>query len=175
MIQEQIKILLEKERAEDIESAAIFCGDLQIYVRKERLLDLCRYLMAEENLRFNFLSMITAVDYLGRKDKRFEAIYSLYSIPYHHRLMLKLRLTENEDAPSLTSLWDTADWQEREVFDMFGIKFIGHPDLRRILMDDDWVGYPQRKDFPLTYEMPEFSHNRGQIDLRKRDPERETP
>ena len=70
----------------------------------------------------------------------------------------------------MTSLWRTADWQEREVYDMFGIEFTGHPDLRRILMDDDWVGHPQRKDFPLTYEAPHFTHNKGEIDTRHEAP-----
>lgn len=175
MLSEQLKESLEKARADDIESSAIFRGDLQIYVKKERLLDLGGYLKNDDNLKLDFLSMITAADYLSLKDKRFEIVYSLYSIPYHHSLILKIRLAENEDAPSLTGLWDTANWQEREVFDMFGIKFSGHPDLRRILMDDDWIGHPQRKDFPLTYEMPEFSHNRGQAELHERNPERETP
>jgi NADH-quinone oxidoreductase subunit C len=172
MLPEQLKSQIEKDCADDIESSAIYRGDVQFYVRKDRLVELCRYLRDNQNLGFNFLSMITAADYLGKREPRFDIVYSLYSISYHHRVMLKIRLAENEDAPSLTGLWDTANWQEREVFDMFGIKFAGHPDLRRILMDDDWVGYPQRKDFPLTYEMPEFSHNRSNAQLRPRNPER---
>lgn len=173
MLSEQLKSQIEKDRADDIESSAINHGELQLYVRKERLIELCRYLRNDANLRFNFLSMITAVDYFENRDKRFDIVYSLYSINYHHRIMLKIKLSENENAPSLTGLWDTANWQEREVFDMFGINFSDHPDLRRILMDDDWVGFPQRKDFPLTYEMPEFSHNRGNTQLRQRNPERD--
>ncbi len=173
MLLEQLKSQIEKDRADVIESSAIYRGDLQFYVRKDRLVELCRYLRNNQNLCFNFLSMITAADYLGRREPRFDVVYSLYSINYHHRLMLKIKLSENEDAPSLTGLWDTANWQEREVYDMFGIKFIGHPDLCRILMDDDWVGYPQRKDFPLTYEMPEFSHNRGNAQPRPKNPERD--
>jgi NADH-quinone oxidoreductase subunit C len=172
MLPGQLKTQIEKDRADDIETSAIIRGDLQMYIKKDRLIDLCHYLMINANLKFNFLSMITAADYLGKREKRFDVVYSLYSIEYHHRIMLKIMLSENETAPSLTQLWDTADWQEREVYDMFGIKFAGHPDLRRVLMDDDWVGYPQRKDFPLTYEMPEFSHNRGNAQLRPNNPER---
>jgi NADH-quinone oxidoreductase subunit C len=175
MLPEQLKELLEKERAEDILSAVLTCGDLRVGIDKGKLIDFCNYLQDEENLKFNFLSMITAADFLGKKEKRFEIVYVLYSILYHHSVMLILSISENEEVPSLTGLWDTADWQEREVFDMFGIRFSGHPNLRRILMDDDWVGYPQRKDFPLTYEMPEFTHNRGQIDIRDTNPEREAP
>ncbi|NLI16891.1 MAG: NADH-quinone oxidoreductase subunit C [candidate division Zixibacteria bacterium] len=172
MLPEQLKSQIEKDCADDIESSAIYRGDVKFYVRKDRLIELCRYLRDNQNLGFNFLSMITAADYLDKREKRFEIIYSLYSIPYHHRVMLKIRISENEEVPSLTCLWDTADWQEREVYDMFGIKFTGHPNLRRILMDDDWVGYPQRKDFPLTYELPEFSHNRGNVQIRPTNPER---
>jgi NADH-quinone oxidoreductase subunit C len=172
MLSEQLKTQIEKDRPDDLISATIFHGDLQLYVMKDRLVELCRYLMADINLKFNFLSMITAADYLGKREKRFDVVYSLYSIEYHHRIMLKIMLSENEDTPSLTGVWDTANWQEREVYDMFGIKFAGHPELRRVLMDDDWVGYPQRKDFPLTYEMPEFSHNRGNAQLRPKNPER---
>jgi NADH-quinone oxidoreductase subunit C len=172
MLPGQLKKQIEKDRADDIETSAIIRGDLQMYVKKDRLIDLCRYLMTDANLKFNFLSMITAADYLGKREKRFDVVYSLYSIEYHHRIMLKIMLSDIEPAPSLVELWDTANWQEREVFDMFGIKFAGHPDLRRVLMDDDWVGHPQRKDFPLTYEMPEFSHNRGNAQLRPGNPER---
>lgn len=165
MLPQQIKAQLEKDRTADFESIEVVRGDVAAYIKKENLIDLCRYLRDTPDLEFNFLSMITAVDFLSKRTKRFDVVYSLYSIPNHHRILLRVKLDENEEIPSLTCLWDTANWQEREVYDMFGIKFSGHPDLRRILMDEDWVGYPQRKDFPLTYEQPEFSHNRGRIQL----------
>jgi NADH-quinone oxidoreductase subunit C len=170
MLVEKIRERLEKNRADDFESLLIRAGDLVGIVKKDRLVELCRYLKRDSDLQFNFLSMITAVDYLAKKAKRFEVVYSLFSIPQHHRIMLKVAADEDEEVPSLTGLWDTADWQEREVYDMFGIKFSNHPDMTRILMDDDWVGYPQRKDFPLTYEMPEFSHNRDNIKLNDKTP-----
>jgi NADH-quinone oxidoreductase subunit C len=170
MLVEKIRERLEKNRADDFESLLIRAGDLVGIVKKDRLVELCRYLKRDSDLQFNFLSMITAVDYLDKKTDRFEVVYSLFSIPQHHRIMLKVAADEDEEVPSLTGLWDTADWQEREVYDMFGIKFSNHPDMTRILMDDDWVGYPQRKDFPLTYEMPEFSHNRDNIKLNDKTP-----
>jgi NADH-quinone oxidoreductase subunit C len=173
MLVDQIKKQLEKECPDDLEELYVFRSGLVGYVKKERFVDLCRYLKDNVNLKFNFLSMITATDYLGKRQKRFEVVYSLFSIVYHHRIMLKVRLDEDEEVPSLTVLWDAANCQEREVFDMFGIKFVNHPDLTRILMDDDWVGHPQRKDFPLTYETPEFSHNRDRIYLNDKSPDKE--
>ena len=175
MLVDQIKEHLEKKRGDDFESISITRGDLVGYVKKEKFVELCQWLRKDPDLQLNFLSMITAADYLESRDKRFEVVYSLFSIPQHHRIMLKVKANENETVPSLTSIWDTADWQEREVYDMFGIVFEGHPGLKRILMDDDWVGYPQRKDFPLTYETPEFSHNRDKINLNDKTPGEELP
>ncbi len=170
MLVDQIKEHLEINRADDFESIEIIRGDLVGYVKLDTFVELCRWLKTDPDLQFNFLSMITAADYLDDKDKRFEVVYSLYSIPQHHRIMLKLRVDEGEKVASLTELWDTANWQEREVYDMFGIEFEGHPDLTRILMDEDWVGYPQRKDFPLTYELPAFSHSADKTTLKDKSP-----
>ena len=170
MLVDQIKEHLQSNRSDDFESLEIVRGDLTGRVRVDKLIELCRYLKNDRDLEFNFLSMITAVDYLGIREKRFEVVYSLFSIIHHHRIMLKIAVDEEEKVPSLTLLWDSANYQEREVFDMFGIVFPGHPNLKRILMDDDWVGYPQRKDFPLTYETPEFSHNRDKIILDNKTP-----
>ena len=173
MLVDQIKEQLDNKRADDFESLYILRGDIVGIVKKEQLIDLCQYLKDNPNLQFDFLSMITAADYLGKNEKRFEVVYSLYSIKQHHRIMLKIACDENEEIPSLTALWDTANFQEREVYDMFGIRFSNHPNLTRVLMDDDWIGHPQRKDFPLTYEAPEFSHNRDNIELDDKSPDRE--
>jgi len=143
-----------------------FRGDLNVVLKPGDIPEICRFLKTEADLKLNFLSCITAADYLNVREPRFEVVYVLFSIPNKYRVILKTRVDENEDVPTLTGLWDTANWQEREVFDMFGIKFSGHPNLKRILMDDDWVGYPQRKDFPLTYELPQFSFSKGDIDTR---------
>lgn len=161
---------LKKEYSGKILQIYEFRGDLNVVFKPADIPEICRFLKTDPDLKFNFLSCITACDYLGRKDIRFEVVYILFSIPYRHRVILKTRVNENEEVPTLTSVWSTANWQEREIYDMFGIKFAGHPDLRRILMDDDWIGFPQRKDFPLTYEVPQFSHNKGDIDTRHKSP-----
>ena len=168
MLVDQIKEQLETTG--NFESLSISRGDLYAVADKGRLIEICEYLRENHNLQFDFLSMITATDYLGKPGKRFEVVYSLYSIAHHHRIMLLVRVDEEEEVPSLTGLWDTANFQEREVYDMFGLRFSGHPNLTRILMDDDWVGYPQRKDFPLTYETPEFSHNLDKIKVDDKTP-----
>ena len=145
-----------------------FRGDLNVVLAPQDISEICRFLKTDPDLKYNFLSCITAADYLGKRDKRFEVVYVLFSIPNHMRIILKTRINETEEIPTLTSVWGTANWQEREVYDMFGIKFSDHPNLTRILMDDDWIGHPQRKDFPLTYEVPHFSHNKDDIDTRQR-------
>ena len=161
---------LQKVYSGKIQECFTFRGDLNVVIDREDLPEICRFLKNDDDLKFNYLSCITAADYLGKRDKRFEVVYAFYSIELNHRVIIKVRVDEDEEVPSLTNLWDTANFQEREVYDMFGIKFSGHPELTRILMDDDWVGYPQRKDFPLTYEAPHFSHNRDDIDTFKKAP-----
>jgi NADH-quinone oxidoreductase subunit C len=157
---------LKKEYSEKIEEIYFFRGTLNVVIKPSDVIEICRFLKTDRELKFDFLSCVTAADYLGKREKRFEVVYVLYSIRKHHRVIIKTRIDEGEEVPSLTTLWDTANFQEREIYDMFGIKFSGHPDLSRILMDDDWVGYPQRKDFPLTYELPQFSHSHDDIDTR---------
>jgi NADH-quinone oxidoreductase subunit C len=98
--------------------------------------------------RFDSCSDVTATDWPPRAE-RFDVIYSLYSTPLRHRVRLKVRVAAGEASPSMTAVWPSANWLEREVFDLFGIPFAGHPDLRRILMPDEWQGHPQRKDYPL--------------------------
>ncbi len=161
---------LRKEYSDKLVEIYTFKGDLNVVLKPADIPEICRYLKTDPDMKFNFLSCITACDYLGRREIRFEVVYLLFSIPNHHRIILKTRVNENEEIPTLTSLWSTADWHEREIYDMFGIKFTGHPNLKRILMDDDWVGHPQRKDFPLTYEVPHFTYNKGEIDTRHNAP-----
>ena len=150
-----------KERFPDsILEVAESRGELTIVIKKEDNVPICTFLRDEPEFSLDFLSDLCGVDYLGRKP-RFEVVYHLYSINKNHRLRLKVKVDEDESVPSVTSIWSTANWHEREVFDMFGIEFDGHPDLRRILMPEDWVGYPLRKDFPLTREEVTFTHNKN--------------
>jgi NADH-quinone oxidoreductase subunit C len=120
-----------------------YLGQDFIALPVSELLDAIRHFHSVE--QFDFLVDLTAVDY-PKDPQRFELIYILYSFPRNERLRIKTRIAENEAAPSITSVFKGADWLEREVFDMFGIRFEGHPDLKRILLPDDWQGHPLRKD-----------------------------
>ncbi|MCI0329808.1 MAG: NADH-quinone oxidoreductase subunit C [candidate division Zixibacteria bacterium] len=136
-----------------------FREEWSVYVQKSDLIEVLKFLKTEPGCEFNFLSDLTSVDLFTQKP-RFEVLYHLYSIPLHHRLRVKVRVEEGEKVPTATVLWNAANWHEREVYDLMGIEFEGHPDLRRILMREEWIGHPLRKDFPLTYEAPHFSFNK---------------
>ena len=124
-----------------------------IHLDREHLVDTCRALRDTPALRFRLLAELTAVDYWPR-EPRFEVVYVLVSIQHRTRLRLKVRL--HGDAARLatvTGIWPAANWLEREVWDLFGIVFDGHPDLRRLLMPEDWEGHPLRKDYPVQIQM----------------------
>ena len=123
-------------------------GDIFITVSKESFLDVMRFLHDDEDLKFDLLRDVVGVDYLPRKP-RFEVVYVLFAVEGLRRLIVKLKVNEDEEVPSVTGIWKTADWPEREVFDLVGIRFSGHPDLRRILTWDNFDGHPLRKDFPV--------------------------
>ena len=134
-------------------------GDHTAVVNRPILLELLRFCRDEPDLRFDMLMDLTAVDYLrfpGREDgPRFEVVYHLYSLPHNHRLRLKVRVEEDDAVvPSAVGLWPIANWLEREVWDMFGIRFGGHPDLRRILLYEEFQGHPLRKDYPVNKRQP---------------------
>jgi NADH-quinone oxidoreductase subunit C len=118
-----------------------------LYVKKDSLIAVLQFLKSDAQCDYQFLSDLTATD--EEVEPRFELVYNLFSPAKRHRIRVKCRLRENEEAPTATPLWIGANWAEREVWDMFGIKFSGHPDLRRILMDERWQGHPLRKDYPL--------------------------
>jgi NADH-quinone oxidoreductase subunit C len=117
-------------------------------VSKESLVEVCEFLKSEDGGAYTYLVDETAVDY-PKKEKRFEIIYILYSFKRNDRLRLKVLANESEKVPSVAAVWPTANWLEREVFDMFGILYEGHPDLRRILLPEEWVGHPLRKDYDI--------------------------
>jgi NADH-quinone oxidoreductase subunit C len=123
--------------------------EVTVVVRSDQLVDTLNRLRDQDDLSFDFLASVTAVDALGR-EPRFWVVYELRSIAHRHRLRVKVPVAADDPrVPSVTPLFPTADWHERETFDLFGIVFDGHPDLARILLPDDWVGHPLRKDEEL--------------------------
>ena len=134
-------------------------GDHTAVVARDALLSVLAWCRDEPELAFDMLTDLTAVDYLqypGREDgPRFEVVYHLYSVPHNHRLRVKVRVEEDDAVvPSAVALWPIANWFEREVWDMFGVRFEGHPDLRRLLMYEEFVGHPLRKDYPIDRRQP---------------------
>ena len=126
----------------------------QLTISSDRVIELCLFLRDSDSLFFDYLSCLTGLDN-GSEKNSMEVIYHLYSIPYNHSIILKVELDRSSPSlPSVSSIWRTADWHEREAYDMYGITFIGHPDLRRILLPADWEGFPLRKD----YEEQEYYH-----------------
>jgi NADH-quinone oxidoreductase subunit C len=123
-------------------------GDWTIVTTPDRLVEVCRFLRDDPRTRLDFCSDLTASDWPPRA-ARFDVVYCLYSTAHRHRLRVKVRVGDGEAVPSVTEVWPSADWLEREVYDMFGVNIVNHPDRRRILMPDDWQGHPQRKDYPL--------------------------
>jgi NADH-quinone oxidoreductase subunit C len=131
-----------------VEHVVYWVGDWTVVVAASRLLEAAERLRDMPGGLFDFCSDITATDWPPRA-QRFDVIYCLYSTRFRHRVRLKVRAADGEAVPSVVPIWPAAGWLEREVFDLFGIRFSGHPDLRRILMPDEWQGHPQRKDYPL--------------------------
>ena len=134
-------------------------GDHTAVVDRAGLVDVLRWCRDEPELRFDVLMDLTAVDYLkypGREDgPRFEVVYHLFSVGHNHRLRIKVRVDEDDaQVPTAVDLWPIANWLEREVWDMFGVRFAGHPDLRRLLMYEQFVGHPLRKDYPINRRQP---------------------
>ncbi len=146
---------LREKFADRILGSHAFQGDETVVVRPDGLRDFFRLLKEDAALDFDFLTDITAVDYLGKKEPRFEVVYHLYSMRKQHRLRVKVPVSEEDPAvESLVPLWRGADWLEREVWDLFGIRFLGHPDLRRILLYEEFKGHPLRKDYPVNLCQP---------------------
>lgn len=134
--------------ASAVGGAVEFRGELTLLIPRSHLLRVADFLRTDSECQFNFLSDITATDRFPI-DPRFELNYHLLSLTRRERVRLKVRLNEADPvAPSVVSIWKGANWHEREAFDLFGIRFTGHPDLRRILMPNEWEGYPLRKDYP---------------------------
>ncbi|UCF60277.1 MAG: NADH-quinone oxidoreductase subunit C [Anaerolineaceae bacterium] len=156
---------LKSELGEQVLSVDVFRDQTTVVLARESIEEACRYLNSEHD--FDLLAALMAVDYWP-EEPRFAVIYQLYSLK--HKLFIGLRVPVHSTTPEIATvetIFPNANWHEREVYDMFGINFSGHSDLRRILMPYDWEGHPLRKDYPLAHEEIQFSFNFDEIDRRK--------
>lgn len=156
--------------------ASEFIKQLSIRIEPPRIVEVCEILRRDDETPFNYLSDVTCVHFPDRVEAPFEMVYNLYSIKANERVRLKVAVNEREGVESVTSVWPAANWMEREVFDLFGIPFRNHPDLRRILLPPDWEGHPLRKDYPLEFmennwtakHLPEFTQvQQEQLEQRR--------
>lgn len=155
---------LRERFGEAVEGAFTFVGQLSVHVRADSIVEVCRALRDDPETPFDYLSDLTCVHWPERDEAPYEVVYNLYSIPNNERVRLKAAAGE-AGIESVTSVWPTANWMEREVYDLFGVTFTNHPDLRRLLLPQDWDGHPLRKDYPLefmenvwtTRHLPEFN------------------
>ncbi len=160
---EKIANVLQQQAGATVEE---FRGEVRLYLPADKIVDTLLFLRDEHE--FSLLSVLTAIDYWPQDRPRFHVVYVLTSLTQN--LVLQVRVPLDAAAPKVPTVigvFATANWRERELYDMFGIEVEGHPDMRRILMPDDWDGHPLRRDYPLGYEEPQFSFNYKEIDLRK--------
>jgi NADH-quinone oxidoreductase subunit C len=140
---------IQKRLPDAVVSTHAWRGDDTVVLRREKLVEVCRFLKEDPGMAFNLPMDVCGVDYLGWKEPRFEVVYHLYSLEKRHRIRLKVELdADDTNLPSVVSIWRGVDWFEREAWDMYGIHFEGHPDLRRVLMYEEFEGHPLRKDYP---------------------------
>jgi NADH-quinone oxidoreductase subunit C len=140
-----------------ITEAVATLGQQIVRIRKGSFLEFCRHLRDDTECAFDMCADMTAVHWPDRKGEEFDIVLQLYSVAHNRRLRVKTAVADGEEAPSVTPIWAGADWMEREAFDMFGVRFDGHPDLRRILLPSDWPGYPLRKEYPIEYRDNEWT------------------
>ena len=148
MSNDEILGAIKAKFADAIKEVSEFRGELTVKVDKNSLHDFMKFLHDDSALKFDYLAMMTAIDFPEREE-RFELVYVLRSIDNKTMISVKTDTKEDEPVDSVMDIWHSANWDERETYDMYGIKFNNHPDLRRILMPEDWTGYPLRKDYPL--------------------------
>ena len=167
---------LRERFGEAVRESTTFLSQLSVNVSRESLVEVCRALRDDAETPFNYLSDLTCVHWPERFDAPFEVVYNLYSISGNERARLRVQTSEAEGVESVTGLWPTANWMEREVYDLYGVPFRNHPDLRRLLLPPDWEGHPLRKDYPLefiennwtTKHLPEFTEVFGeQLEQRR--------
>jgi len=149
----QIAKMIEEKFTGQVLGTMSYADQVGVLLKKDMIKDICFYLRDEPSLKMDHLADLTAVDYSaypGDTGLRFEVVYNMISTVYRHRIRLKVRLPEDDPRiDSVSSVWNTANWHERETYDLMGVRFDGHPDLRRILLPEDWVGHPLRKEYPL--------------------------
>ena len=148
---------LKAEFGEAIGDASEFIGQLSVHVDALRIVDVCNFLKNDSEASFNYLSDLTCVHYPDRRQTPFEIVYNLFSIENNERVRLKAAAKDSVE--SVTSVWPSANWLEREVYDLFGVTFTNHPDLRRLLLPPDWEGHPLRKDYPLEFVENAWTEN----------------
>ncbi len=146
----QAQYISEKFPAAKLDNTQLKHDNLIIYVARETIVEFLKFLRDDQNLSFKILLDLFGADLLGIRAPRFETIYVLLSLKLNNRITVKVALNDGEECPTASTVFSTANWLEREAFDMYGIVFSGHPDLRRILTDYGFEGHPLRKDFPLT-------------------------
>ncbi|GAA4917617.1 NADH-quinone oxidoreductase subunit C [Stackebrandtia albiflava] len=146
---EVVETLTDLVDPESVHAVVVDRGELTIHVDRDHIAQVCRAMRDDEGLRFELCNSVSGVDYPDQ-EARFHVVYQLTSMTYRRTVRLEVSVSlADPHVPSVTEVYPTADWQERETYDMFGVVFDGHPNLTRILMPDDWEGYPQRKDYPL--------------------------
>jgi len=148
---------LKAKFGEAIGDASEFIGQLSVHVDAQRIVEICNFLKNDKEASFNYLSDLTCVHYPDRRQTPFEMVYNLFAIEENERIRLKAAVKDSVE--SVTSVWPSANWLEREVFDLFGVIFTNHPDLRRLLLPPDWEGYPLRKDYPLEFVENSWTEN----------------
>lgn len=165
----QIADKLKERFPDEVLDVREFRGQVSVTVRKGQIVEIGRFLHDEPDLYFDYLVDLCGVDYLGKKDMRFEVVYHLYSIRHRHALRLKAEVPEHDARiDSVMPVWVGVNWHERECFDMYGIIFAGHPDLRRVLLPEDWEGHPLRKDYPVKGPSQEWSGFLDVLDRSKK-------
>ena len=147
---------LRERTADAVEEATTFLGQLSIRVKPGSIVAACTMLRDDAETPFNYLSDLTCVHYPERDEAPFEVVYNLYSIAKNERVRLKVAVGD-EGIDSVTRVWPAANWMEREVYDLFGVRFKNHPDMRRLLLPQDWDGHPLRKDYPLEFMENEWT------------------
>jgi NADH-quinone oxidoreductase subunit C len=161
----KLQTIVQKLEKEFSVTASEQRGGVSLLVPAERLVAACQQVQGQG---FELLSTLTAVDYWPQENPRFHVVYEFTSTSKNLRLEIRVPVPgTNPSLPTVSGIYRNANWRERELWDMFGIRFEGHPDLRRILMPADWEGHPLRKDYPLGYEEPQFTFNFEEINLRK--------